>query len=116
MAGGATTTELIAAVSNAGGLGILGACYMSGANIKEAMTQIRALTNKPFAVNLFIPNQHNADQHTQMAMCLQLNHIAKPLNINIAPQPGPYYPDFDEQFEAIVEMCSPVFSLTFGLL
>ncbi len=37
MAGGITTPELVAAVSNAGGLGSLGAGYMSPGNIREAI-------------------------------------------------------------------------------
>jgi nitronate monooxygenase len=37
MAGGATTPELVAAVSNAGGLGSLGAGYLSPAEIHEAI-------------------------------------------------------------------------------
>lgn len=116
MAGGATTPELIAAVSNAGGLGSLGAGYMSGTQIKEAIIQIRALTDKPFAVNLFIPNPHHADQTMQQAMCDQLNHVGKSLNIDITPQPGPYQPDFDEQFAAVLQTRPPIFSFTFGML
>lgn len=50
MAGGATTPELVAAVSNAGGLGSLGAGYMSPDDIRSAITKIRILINKPFAV------------------------------------------------------------------
>lgn len=37
MAGGATTPELVAAVSNAGGLGSLGAGYMNPSEIREAI-------------------------------------------------------------------------------
>jgi nitronate monooxygenase len=60
MAGGATTPELVAAVSNSGGLGSLGAGYMAADDIRKAITKIRSLTNKPFAVNLFIPEKHHA--------------------------------------------------------
>ena len=55
MAGGATTPELVAAVSNAVGLGLLGAGYMTATDIRKAIREICALTNNPFAVNLFIP-------------------------------------------------------------
>src|SRR3970040_682676 len=54
MAGGATTPELVAAVSNAGALGSFGAAMSSPAAIKEGIARIRALTNKPFNVNLFV--------------------------------------------------------------
>src|SRR5882672_1812726 len=53
MAGGAGTPELVAAVSNAGGLGSWGAAYATPQQILDAAKQIRALTSKPFALNLF---------------------------------------------------------------
>ncbi|MFC2059758.1 nitronate monooxygenase, partial [Chloroflexota bacterium] len=43
---------LVAAVSNAGGLGILGAGSMSGEELRQNIRAIRALTDKPFGVNL----------------------------------------------------------------
>ncbi len=69
MAGGATTPELVAAVSNAGGLGSLGAGYMQPDEIKSAIVRIRALTNKLFSVNLFIPENHHAPQNQINEMC-----------------------------------------------
>jgi NAD(P)H-dependent flavin oxidoreductase YrpB (nitropropane dioxygenase family) len=47
--------ELVAAVSNAGGLGILGATYLSPAAIRERAAALRELTRRPFALNLLIP-------------------------------------------------------------
>jgi len=47
-----TRPKLVAAVSNAGGLGMLGAAAYSKDGIKEAIAEIRSLTDKPFAVNL----------------------------------------------------------------
>ena len=60
MAGGATTPELISAVSNAGGLGSLGAGYMEPSDIKNSIDEIRKLTDKPFSVNLLIPEVYHA--------------------------------------------------------
>jgi enoyl-[acyl-carrier protein] reductase II len=48
----ATTPKLVAAVSNAGGLGMLGAAAYSQEGLKKAIAEIRELTDKPFAVNL----------------------------------------------------------------
>src|SRR6476661_1118097 len=59
MAGGPTTPELVAVVSNAGGLGSLGAEYLSPAQIEKDVLRIRELTQRPFAINLFSPD---ADQ------------------------------------------------------
>lgn len=47
-----TKPKLVAATSNAGGLGMLGAAAYSMEGLKEAIAEIRSLTDKPFAVNL----------------------------------------------------------------
>ncbi len=52
MAGGITTPELVAAVSNAGALGVLGANRLSPEQIREQIRKIKTLTNRPFGVNL----------------------------------------------------------------
>lgn len=56
MAGGITTPELVAAVSNTGALGTIGAGYMHTNKLKEAIQRVKQLTDKPFAVNLFSAN------------------------------------------------------------
>ncbi len=48
----ATTPRIVAAVSNAGGLGILGAAAFTKESIKETIAEIRSQTDKPFGVNL----------------------------------------------------------------
>ncbi|GAB2669054.1 NAD(P)H-dependent flavin oxidoreductase [Nocardia goodfellowii] len=53
MAGGPSTPELTAAVSEAGGLGLLAAGYLGTAETAARIEQTRALTGKPFGVNLF---------------------------------------------------------------
>ncbi len=50
----AGTPKLAAAVSNAGGLGIIGAGAMRAEHLKAAIDQIRALTDKPFGVNVIL--------------------------------------------------------------
>jgi enoyl-[acyl-carrier protein] reductase II len=52
---------LVAAVSNAGGLGILGAAFMSPDQLRENIRQIKDLTDKPFGVN-FMPDNPIVDQ------------------------------------------------------
>jgi nitronate monooxygenase len=51
---GFTTPELVAAVSNAGGLGILGAARMSPEQTRDAISKIKKLTNNSFGVNLLL--------------------------------------------------------------
>src|SRR5580658_2894855 len=55
LAGGPTTPELAAAVSNAGGLGFLAAGYLSTAALRDQIARARALTSAPLGVNLFVP-------------------------------------------------------------
>jgi nitronate monooxygenase len=53
MSGGATTPQLVAAVSNAGALGSHGAAFLTPDQITADIKGICALTDKPFNVNLF---------------------------------------------------------------
>ncbi len=53
--GGVTTAQLVAAVSNAGGLGIIGAATMGPDDLREEIHRTRELTDKPFAVDLLAP-------------------------------------------------------------
>src|SRR4051812_48621912 len=57
MGGGASTPELMAAVSGAGGLGSLGCYHLEPAAIRQAAADIRRLTAEPFALNLWIPRE-----------------------------------------------------------
>jgi NAD(P)H-dependent flavin oxidoreductase YrpB (nitropropane dioxygenase family) len=52
--GSATTPELAAAVSNAGGLGMLSLTWRSPNEARELIRQTRALTDRPFGVNLVL--------------------------------------------------------------
>lgn len=53
--GGASTPELAAAVSNAGGLGVLGAAGCGPAQLREWIRRTRELTDKPFGVDTLLP-------------------------------------------------------------
>lgn len=50
-----TSIELVAAVSNAGGFGVLGAACLPPEQIFEASREIKALTSKPFGIDLMFP-------------------------------------------------------------
>ena len=55
LAGGPSTPELAAAVSNAGGLGFLAAGYLTAAELADRCRRTGELTGRPFGVNLFVP-------------------------------------------------------------
>ena len=53
--GGVASAELVAAVSDAGGLGIIGAAAMGPDEIEAQVTKVRDLTSKPFGVDILLP-------------------------------------------------------------
>ena len=55
LAGGPSTPELTAAVSDAGGFGFLAAGYLTPGDLDERLATTRRLTARPFGVNLFLP-------------------------------------------------------------
>jgi nitronate monooxygenase len=55
MAGGPSTPELVAAVSNAGGLGFLAGGFVTAQTLAESLVAARALTSGPLGVNVFVP-------------------------------------------------------------
>src|SRR5215213_1023042 len=55
LAGGPSTPELTAAVSDAGGFGFLAAGYLAASALAERLERTRTLTEAPIGVNLFVP-------------------------------------------------------------
>jgi len=111
----ATPPALVAAVSEAGGLGFLGAAYLSPDEIAEQAAAVRRLTARPFGVNLFAPAP--APQPTDAAAAIR--HLAPyHAELGIAAPNGPAPPrfSFDDQLAAVLASDAAVFSVTFGLL
>ena len=57
MAGGPTTTGLVAAAARAGALGFLAAGYKTPEAMAAEVTAVRAATHEPFGVNVFVPGR-----------------------------------------------------------
>ena len=53
---GVSDSSLVSAVSNAGGLGVIGSGFLSSAWLKEEIEKTKQLTKKPFGVNLIMQN------------------------------------------------------------
>jgi enoyl-[acyl-carrier protein] reductase II len=51
----ATSPELVAAVSRAGGLGSIGSVFESAESVEKQVARVRELTDRPFAVNHVVP-------------------------------------------------------------
>ena len=114
MGGGPSTPELVAAVSNAGGLGSLAVAYLTPDQIRQTIARTRELTNKPFAVNLFAGGFMPLSDHPVQPMLALLTPIHQRFGLPAPEVPNARDP-FPEQFEAVLESRPPVFSFTFGI-
>ena len=114
MAGGPSTPALAAAVSNAGGLGSLGAAYLTPEQIRDEIAAVRRLTDRPFAVNLFAggATEGAADVEPMLELLGRWHR-----QLGIAPPAPPAAPGdrFREQLDAVLEAAPPVFSFAFAI-
>ena len=116
MAGGPTTPALVAAVSGAGALGSFGHAYTTPEGIAQAVADVRAITDRPFAVNLFTSAPVDeppaeAQRHAIAAVRARFERRGVPLPANVPP---PYAPDLAQQVDAVCEARPPVFTYHFG--
>lgn len=116
MAGGPTTPALVAAASNVGVLGSLGAAYLPPETLQEQIAKIRGLTDGPFNVNLFVPSPFEADP----ARIGRAGELLAPYRLELGIEdpgiPPTFEEDFGEQLEVVLRERVPVFSFTFGSL
>lgn len=116
MAGGITTPKLVAAVSEAGGLGSIGAAFLPAQALREAVRETRRLTDRPFAVNLFVPQPFGESPERVERANELMGPYREELGIARPGRIDGYAPAFEEQFEVVLEEGVPVFSFTFGAL
>ena len=115
MGGGLTTPALVAAVSNAGGLGSLAAAYLTPEQILEEVRRIRVLTDKPLNINLFAGGyEMKAVADPRPMLCL-LEEIHETLGLPASTLPSVPPDPFPSQFEAVLEARPAIFSFTFGI-
>lgn len=116
MAGGANTPAMIAAVSNAGGLGSLAASLLTPAAIEQQVTRIRDLTGKPFLLNFFVQDTPapGTDELERAARLLQ--PVVNALGWTELPMPRQWCEDFSVQFETLLALRPAAASFTFNIL
>jgi NAD(P)H-dependent flavin oxidoreductase YrpB (nitropropane dioxygenase family) len=68
MGGGATSGELVGAVSEAGGLGVLGASFVPPEDVADMVRTARERTSKPIGVNLLL---HATEDRVDEVLALQ---------------------------------------------
>src|SRR5712691_2178803 len=117
--GGLSSQKLTAAVSNFGGLGSFGAHGLAPEAIKDVIGEIRSLTSKPFAMNLWVSME---DEGARTSDENAFNRSLAPLAVHLAalgaPRPTykPYSPmRFEDQARVLLDANVPVFSFIFGI-
>jgi nitronate monooxygenase len=117
--GGFSSQRLTAAVSNFGGLGSFGAHGLAPSAIQEVVAEIRSLTNKPFAMNLWVSMEdEGAATSGAEAFKRALSHLVPHLNAVGAskPQFSPYKPlRFEDQVRVLLDAKVPAFSFIYGI-
>lgn len=112
---GADTPALAAAVSEAGGLGMLGCGMRAPAAMAEAAAEVRRHTSKPFGMNLFVQNTPHPDEATVHSALQRLAPLYAEFGL-VPERPAQWCEDFAAQFEALVAARPAVASFTFGIL
>lgn len=113
MAGGGDTPRLVAAVSNAGGIGFIGAAYLTPEQIRSTAAEVRAQTSRPFGINLFAPVPPGNTVEPETMLERVAPYYAE-LNLPAPSLPKPAPNSFMEQLAAAVDCGAACFSLTFG--
>jgi len=117
MGGGPSTPALVAAVSEAGGMGSLAGGYLSPERLRADIASVRELTSKPFAVNLFVPAAVAPSREEIEGALAAIEPYRRELELEARPAAeGPWAEDFDAQLAVLVDERVPVTSFTFGLL
>jgi nitronate monooxygenase len=117
--GGLSSQRLTAAVSNFGALGSFGAHGLEPQAIKDMIVEIRSLTSKPFAVNLWVSMEDDgALKSDKAAFQRALSHLATHLEAVGGTQPAfsPYKAiRFEDQARVLLEAKVPVISFIYGV-
>jgi nitronate monooxygenase len=115
LGGGPSTPELVAAVSSAGGFGWLAAPYLAPDAIREAVRKLRALTSRPFGVNLFAggwSRERPAEAPEPLSFIARYHArlgLPPPALPDVPPDP------FPAQLEVVLDARPAAFSFTFGI-
>lgn len=118
MAGGTTTPELVAAVSEAGALGSIGAAGLQPDELRAAIRRVRELTDRPFGVNVFAPHERpEPDPNVVEAIDAVLAPLRREIGLPEPARAGPLVPPYplEELLDVVLVERVPVFSFTFGI-
>ena len=118
MAGGPSTPALVAAVSGAGALGSFGHAYTSPAVMRSDAAAVRAVTDRPFMINLFAAPDAVTPPETEQAAAIAAvaNYYANFGLSAPATLKGPFSPNFLEQLAAVEDIRPAVLTVHLGEL
>lgn len=116
--GGASSIELTAAVSNAGGLGSYGLYGYDAERITQTAADLRAATEEPFALNLWLelggedarPDAADFDRYLD-----QLAPSFRELGLELPTPPERYWVPFAEQIDAAIAAQPAALSFVYGV-
>ena len=117
MAGGPSTPELTAAVSEAGGLGVLAGGYLSPEELGRRIAAVERLTDRPFGANLFSPPARAETSPEQAAELRRYRELL--VELGYPPELLPETPVFDDdgyraKLEVVADSRAAVVSTAFG--
>ncbi len=114
---GSTPPELVSEVSRAGALGSLGAGYLEPQAILDQAARIRAQTDRPYGINLFVlPDEFEADLAMVDRLRARLDALMEREGLEVRTSlPARWAPRYSEQFAALCEAQPAVASFAFGL-
>jgi nitronate monooxygenase len=117
--GGFSSERLTASVSNFGALGSFGAHGLEPQAIKDKIAEIRSLTSKPFAMNLWVSMEDDgAIESDGAAFQRALSHLAPHIEAVGGTQPT-FSPHksirFEDQVRVLLDAKVPVFSFIYGV-
>lgn len=119
MGGGFSTAELLAAVSDAGGLGSYGAYTLTPEEMLEAAKAIKAKTDKPYNINLWVSDVDKSLANYPPESLEKVKALFKPyfdeLGIPLPELAADIPSKFEKQVEALFEIRPSVFSFIFGI-
>ncbi|QQR46508.1 nitronate monooxygenase [Myxococcus xanthus] len=117
--GGLSTERLAAAVSNLGGLGSYGAYQLPPEELGRVADRIRALTDKPFALNLWVSDHDAGGDALSPEDFDRVYRLFEPyyreLGVEKPAMPERFHHRFEDQVEALLEARPPIFSFVFGV-
>mgnify|MGYP001266295868 CR=1 FL=1 len=117
--GGMSSALLAATVSNGGGLGSFGAHQLRPDQIGPLASEVRALTARPFALNLWVSTFDAGGDQLSAAEFERGWRLFEPwyreLGLDKPEPPAQLHADFEAQFEALLAAQPAVFSFVFGV-